>query len=208
MGNVCSDACGGERGESASFRGLGSSERALCVKLSEELGQSQLFSGWRGRDLEERKRLASVLMALNESYDLETYVVRARALLAQAKAGANALEGWAARVPSDGEFHAVGSKRANAMEARGLQKLRNGKVGFVLVAGGLGERLGYSGIKLSLPTETTTGRRGRRRRPFPPSAVLCLPTVFMSTGSRVESRGVTEMRPAVSGATSRITRRS
>jgi UDP-sugar pyrophosphorylase len=27
----------------------------------------------------------------------------------------------------------------------------------VLVAGGLGERLGYSGIKVALPTETTTG---------------------------------------------------
>jgi UDP-sugar pyrophosphorylase len=29
-------------------------------------------------------------------------------------------------------------------------------VGFVLVAGGLGERLGYSGIKVELPCETTT----------------------------------------------------
>ena len=27
---------------------------------------------------------------------------------------------------------------------------------FVLVAGGLGERLGFSGIKLALPTEMTT----------------------------------------------------
>jgi len=32
------------------------------------------------------------------------------------------------------------------------------KSAFVLVAGGLGERLGYGGIKVSLPTETTTGR--------------------------------------------------
>lgn len=29
---------------------------------------------------------------------------------------------------------------------------------FVLVAGGLGERLGYSGIKVALPTELVTGR--------------------------------------------------
>lgn len=28
--------------------------------------------------------------------------------------------------------------------------------GFVLVAGGLGERLGYNGIKVSLPVETLT----------------------------------------------------
>ena len=31
-----------------------------------------------------------------------------------------------------------------------------GKCGFVLVAGGLGERLGYGGIKLGLPTELAT----------------------------------------------------
>jgi UDP-sugar pyrophosphorylase len=30
-------------------------------------------------------------------------------------------------------------------------------VGFILVAGGLGERLGYSGIKIELPIELTTG---------------------------------------------------
>lgn len=33
-----------------------------------------------------------------------------------------------------------------------------GQIGFVLVAGGLGERLGFSGIKIALPSETTTGR--------------------------------------------------
>lgn len=37
------------------------------------------------------------------------------------------------------------------MEQLGVSQL--GRCGFVLVAGGLGERLGFSGIKLSLPTE-------------------------------------------------------
>lgn len=32
------------------------------------------------------------------------------------------------------------------------------EVAFVLVAGGLGERLGYGGIKVSLPSELTTGK--------------------------------------------------
>ena len=35
------------------------------------------------------------------------------------------------------------------MEAEGLKELH--KTGFVLIAGGLGERLGYSGIKIDLP---------------------------------------------------------
>ena len=33
-----------------------------------------------------------------------------------------------------------------------------GATAFVLVAGGLGERLGYKGIKLELPAEITTGK--------------------------------------------------
>jgi UDP-sugar pyrophosphorylase len=32
-----------------------------------------------------------------------------------------------------------------------------GEAAFVLVAGGLGERLGYSGIKLALPSDTARG---------------------------------------------------
>eukprot|EP00968_Pinguiococcus_pyrenoidosus_P023566 scaffold3870_cov246-Pinguiococcus_pyrenoidosus.AAC.20 len=43
------------------------------------------------------------------------------------------------------------------MERLGLQAAAEG-VGFVLVAGGLGERLGYSGIKIELPVELLTGR--------------------------------------------------
>lgn len=35
------------------------------------------------------------------------------------------------------------------LEEAGLKELKN--VGFVLIAGGLGERLGYSGIKINLP---------------------------------------------------------
>ena len=39
----------------------------------------------------------------------------------------------------------------HSLEAKGLTELMYG--GFVLVAGGLGERLGYNGIKVSLPTD-------------------------------------------------------
>lgn len=42
----------------------------------------------------------------------------------------------------------------NAAEARGIGAFKD--CAFVLVAGGLGERLGYTDIKISLPVETTT----------------------------------------------------
>jgi UDP-sugar pyrophosphorylase len=37
-------------------------------------------------------------------------------------------------------------------EHEGVKELH--KTGFVLIAGGLGERLGYSGIKIDLPVST------------------------------------------------------
>jgi UDP-sugar pyrophosphorylase len=40
------------------------------------------------------------------------------------------------------------------LEAEGIPEL--GKCAFVLVAGGLGERLGYSGIKIGLPVDLVT----------------------------------------------------
>lgn len=47
-----------------------------------------------------------------------------------------------------------GSKKFDEYEKIGMQNF--GGLGFVLVAGGLGERLGYPGIKIELPTEMTT----------------------------------------------------
>lgn len=41
------------------------------------------------------------------------------------------------------------------LESEGIRAA--GETAFVLVAGGLGERLGYSGIKLALPVESASG---------------------------------------------------
>lgn len=43
----------------------------------------------------------------------------------------------------------IGTKEFDDMEELGLRELA--KTGFVLVAGGIGERLGFSGIKIDLP---------------------------------------------------------
>ncbi|KAH8063056.1 UTP-glucose-1-phosphate uridylyltransferase [Aureococcus anophagefferens] len=156
MGQACSDTCGGERGDAEAFRGLDAPQRALCLKLSEDCGQAHLFAGWRGKP---STSASASPRPSSRSTPASTSAPTSRArALADAAASKNALEGSAASVPTDGEFLAVGSARAAAMEALGLEKLRSGKVGFVLVAGGLGERLGYGGVKLALPVETTTNR--------------------------------------------------
>ena len=45
-----------------------------------------------------------------------------------------------------GEAFEIGTEEYTATEKVGIKEL--GKVGFILVAGGLGERLGFSGIKV------------------------------------------------------------
>jgi UDP-sugar pyrophosphorylase len=95
-----------------------------------------------------RRQLASQLEMLDREYvngGLVGYIDNARKLLADSKNSVNPLEGWKPSVPV-GETFEIGTDAWKDTERKGLKKL--GSVGFVLVAGGLGERLGYSGIKV------------------------------------------------------------
>ncbi|MCO5578436.1 hypothetical protein L7F22_032278 [Adiantum nelumboides] len=55
----------------------------------------------------------------------------------------------------NGEHLPFGEEKFLEYEERGVKEAC--KAAFVLVAGGLGERLGYNGIKIALPSESTTG---------------------------------------------------
>lgn len=96
------------------------------------------------------------LVRMDKAYPsggLVGYIKNARALLEKSKRGENPLEGWSPSVP-DGEMFEIGTEAYDQCEQVGLGEM--GKCGFALVAGGLGERLGYGGIKLGLPTELAT----------------------------------------------------
>ena len=78
------------------------------------------------------------------------YVANAKQLLQASKEGKNPFDGWTPSVP-DGIVVEYASQEHVALEKVGMQEV--GSACFVLVAGGLGERLGYSGIKVELPCE-------------------------------------------------------
>lgn len=101
----------------------------------------------------DRKQLDQ-LAALDARLDLATYIKTSQRLLEAAKNKVNPLDGWAPTIPQ-GETLEAHSEAWRARERVGLEEA--GRCAFVLVAGGLGERLGYEGIKVSLPTESTTG---------------------------------------------------
>jgi UDP-sugar pyrophosphorylase len=139
--------------------GLPTSQKDLIQKLcSEELGQSHLFETWSDATCtpEMQRQCAEQLEDLDKAYTdggLEGYINNAKVLLENSRKGVNPLEGWHPSVP-EGRAFELGTKEYAETEAIGIKAL--GSTGFVLVAGGLGERLGYSSIKIGLPVEMAT----------------------------------------------------
>ncbi|KAL8193664.1 hypothetical protein R6Q57_026799 [Mikania cordata] len=126
-------------------------------KMLLDLGQGHVFEHWPdpGVEDDDKKALLDQVSIINSSYPggLSTYIKTARELLADSKAGKNPFDGFTPSVPS-GEVLTFGDDNFIQYEESGVKQVQN--AAFVLVAGGLGERLGYRGIKVALPMETTT----------------------------------------------------
>lgn len=82
---------------------------------------------------------------------MKAYLERGRKLLAESMKGTNPFDEFKPEVPT-GVYLKPGEKELDHFEKEGTKELH--KTGFVLIAGGLGERLGYSGIKIDLPVCT------------------------------------------------------
>lgn len=127
-----------------------------------EGSQSHVYGGWpdAGVDDAGKQRLAEQLADLDESYPggLPAYLSKAKTLLKESADGVNPFEEFEASVP-EGEslsFDGEGTMPFGEAEQKGIEAMAGAT--FVLVAGGLGERLGYSGIKLSLETNLCTNK--------------------------------------------------
>ena len=129
------------------------SQRQLIITLYTEYGQEHLFQKKYFNSKSPpsmRRQLAQQLESLNREYvdgGLVGCIKNVRTLLNQSQNNVNPLDGWKPTLDtSAGKAFTLGTPEYQEMEAKGIPEL--GAVGFVLVAGGLGERLGYSGIKV------------------------------------------------------------
>lgn len=122
-------------------------------------GQELLFRHWPapGEEDDKKVEMAESLARLNRHYPsgMSAYVANAKKLLLNSKNGVNPYEGFTPQVPQ-GERLQAGTQFFAECEETGVKEA--GHSAFVLVAGGLGERLGYNGIKVALPIEIMTGR--------------------------------------------------
>jgi len=132
---------------------LDTPEARRLTELVEDAGQAHLFA-----DLDNvgRAGLLAQVQRLDAAYSggLQAYVKNARRLLKASQRGDNPYDGSTPSVPS-GESLSYGDGRFERLEVLGLQEAHASA--FVLVAGGLGERLGFGGIKLALPVTVLTG---------------------------------------------------
>jgi len=131
-------------------------QQELAIKLcSPEAAQRHLFENWKGKDdLHKKKELMEQLQTMDATYPnggLQRYLKNARNLLDKSRKGENPLDGWTPSVPKGQNFQ-IGTAEYESTERIGLKEV--GKCGFVLVAGGLGERLGYNDIKVRCVQET------------------------------------------------------
>ena len=136
---------------------MGAGQAKDATTLLAEIGQSHLTADWTDETSEEDKaRFFAQIQQLNGSYPggIKAYVDNGRRLLADSKNGVNPLEGWSPAVPTGASLE-FASPEFSEYEMLGSEQLS--RCAFVLVAGGLGERLGFSGIKVALPWQTTSG---------------------------------------------------
>lgn len=128
-------------------------EKSLIDELK-EIGQEHIVD-FITSNKDPSKKLLKQVTQLNSSYPggLKTYIERARGLLESAISGENPYRGLRPECPPCINLK-TGSEEFLRYEKLGLEYA--GRIAFCLVAGGLGERLGYPSIKVGLPVETVT----------------------------------------------------
>ncbi|KAH0481256.1 MAG: hypothetical protein KVP17_004243 [Porospora cf. gigantea B] len=119
-----------------------------------EFGQGHLLAN--ATTDTQKKQVLEQVMRVDETYPggVRAYIQNSRKLLKDSQEGKNPFEGFSPKVPLV-ERVVPGTQAFTDMELAGETELA--RCGFVLVAGGLGERLGYPGIKLALPVESVSG---------------------------------------------------
>ena len=128
------------------------------IKLLEEVGQDEIVSKLKEVSEEEQREFVNQVNELDKACrgGIKDYIKRAKVLLANSAKKMNSFHDYKIEVPYDIPHIKVGDEEFYELEKLGFNELKNSV--FVLVAGGLGERLGYNGIKIGLQTELLTLR--------------------------------------------------
>ena len=128
------------------------------IDLLEEVGQEEIVSKLKQVSPEEQNEFVKQINQLDKACrgGIKDYIRRAKILLKNSQNKQNSFHQYKIEIPYDIPRIDIGSDEFYELEELGFKVLKDSV--FVLVAGGLGERLGYKGIKIGLQTELLTLR--------------------------------------------------
>ena len=128
------------------------------IELLEEVGQKEIVSKLKKVSIKEQIEFLNQINNLDKACrgGIKNYIKRAKILLEKSKNKQSSFQQYKIEVPYDIPHINIGSEEFYELEELGFNEIKN--TVFVLVAGGLGERLGYKGIKIGLQTELLTLR--------------------------------------------------
>jgi UDP-sugar pyrophosphorylase len=131
-------------------------EQVVQLMLTPEYNQAHLFNAQ--QTPQDQEAIVHQLKHFDATYPggIKAYIQRAKKLLEESANNVNPFEGFKPSVP-EGESVDLTSGLDRFLELERIGLAEIDKCAFVLVAGGLGERLGYSSIKVGLPVELLTG---------------------------------------------------
>ena len=128
------------------------------LDLMKELKQDEIIKRYEAASAEEKAAFDKQVEQMEKVYPggIREYCKRAKVLLEDSKNGVNPFSDFTPSIP-EGFNVKVGDAKFYELEKIGCDELKD--TCFVLVAGGLGERLGYSDIKIGIQTNLVTKKR-------------------------------------------------
>ena len=128
------------------------------LKLLKDLNQNHIITKYNSISAQEKLDFILQFNQLDKICrgGIKNYIERAKNLLEKSKNRISDLNDCEIQVPNNIPNIIIGSDQFYELEQLGFNNIKDSV--FVLVAGGLGERLGYPNIKISIPTELITLR--------------------------------------------------
>jgi UDP-sugar pyrophosphorylase len=132
-----------------------SSEYSRVLQMMKDLSQPDIVSRMESAPAAEKEAFLKQVAHLEKVWPggIKGYIERAKVLLEDSKNGKNPLEEYTPSVP-EGFNVKVGDDNFYELEKLGFEEIKD--TCFVLVAGGLGERLGYNDIKIGIQSNLVT----------------------------------------------------
>ena len=128
------------------------------LDLLKELNQPEIIEKYKNSKEDEQKSFIAQFNSLEKATPggIKDYLKRAKILLEESKNNINPFKEYTPEVPLGFDIK-VGSDQFYELDKIGFEQIEN--TVFVLVAGGLGERLGYPDIKIGIETDLITLRK-------------------------------------------------